>query len=55
MFFVVGRNLFLLSAWHRQWDNVGAFLILLWDFALPAFLIVLAFWTSVRLPARVDC
>jgi hypothetical protein len=51
--FFVGPSLFPLSAWHRELDNVGAFLILLWDLAMPALLIALAFWTSVRLPTRV--
>ncbi|MGD0103033.1 MAG: hypothetical protein ABSC06_03230 [Rhodopila sp.] len=51
--FFIGPSLFPLSAWARHLDSVGAFLILVWDLALPIFLIVLAAWTSVRLPRRV--
>jgi hypothetical protein len=51
--FFIAPSLLPLSAWNRELKDVGAVLIVLWDLALPVFLIILAVWTSVGLPKRV--
>jgi hypothetical protein len=51
--FFLSPSLIPLSAWNRHLDNVGSFLVLSWDLALPIFLLVLAAWTSVSLPKKV--
>jgi hypothetical protein len=51
--FFIAPSLYPLTAWDRQFSNVGAVITVVWDLALPLLLIGLAYWTSLILPKKV--
>jgi hypothetical protein len=51
--FFIAPALFPLTLWKREFQNVGDFLLVVWDLLPPLFLTLIAIWSSALLPGRV--